>query len=227
MSSGTDDKEDELAGTEQPFVSHLVELRDRMIHALYGLVAAVIVPAWLLLTYFAEPIIRVAFTDAYVAATPFFQVFLLLMVRHCFPFSTLLRSVGDNASFATSSAIALVVNGVIIVALMPRYGLWGPTLGLAVSTMWTAYYLCRRVMARYGVPLSAVFHWRKLGCSLLSALLALGITHGLLGWLPRGAAGTLLSLAVFGVVYALAARLILREEYGYVVRAFTRRRAAT
>jgi sec-independent protein translocase protein TatC len=45
MSSGTDDKEDELAGTEQPFVSHLVELRDRMIHALYGLVAAVIVLA--------------------------------------------------------------------------------------------------------------------------------------------------------------------------------------
>src|SRR5512145_2788883 len=45
MSSGTDDKEDELAGTEQPFVSHLIELRDRLIHALYGLVAAVIVLA--------------------------------------------------------------------------------------------------------------------------------------------------------------------------------------
>lgn len=45
MSNGTDDKDDELAGTEQPFVSHLVELRDRMIHALYGLVAAVAVLA--------------------------------------------------------------------------------------------------------------------------------------------------------------------------------------
>ena len=29
--SGKDDKQDELAGTEQPFVSHLVELRDRLI----------------------------------------------------------------------------------------------------------------------------------------------------------------------------------------------------
>ncbi len=29
-------KEDELAGTEQPFVQHLVELRDRLLHALYG-----------------------------------------------------------------------------------------------------------------------------------------------------------------------------------------------
>ncbi len=29
-------KEDELAGTEQPFVQHLVELRDRLLKALYG-----------------------------------------------------------------------------------------------------------------------------------------------------------------------------------------------
>jgi sec-independent protein translocase protein TatC len=30
-------KDDELAGTEQPFVQHLVELRDRLLHALYGI----------------------------------------------------------------------------------------------------------------------------------------------------------------------------------------------
>ena len=34
MSSGTDPKKDELEGTEAPFVSHLIELRDRMIRAL-------------------------------------------------------------------------------------------------------------------------------------------------------------------------------------------------
>jgi sec-independent protein translocase protein TatC len=28
---------DELAGTEQPFVSHLIELRDRLLHAVYGI----------------------------------------------------------------------------------------------------------------------------------------------------------------------------------------------
>src|SRR3982751_501144 len=37
-------KEDELAGTEQPFVAHLVELRDRLIKAMIaiGIVAAVL-----------------------------------------------------------------------------------------------------------------------------------------------------------------------------------------
>lgn len=32
-------KEDELAGSEQPFVQHLFELRDRLLHALYGVAA--------------------------------------------------------------------------------------------------------------------------------------------------------------------------------------------
>ncbi|MEI6599059.1 MAG: twin-arginine translocase subunit TatC [Comamonadaceae bacterium] len=32
-------KDDELAGTEQPFVQHLIELRDRLLHALYGIAA--------------------------------------------------------------------------------------------------------------------------------------------------------------------------------------------
>ncbi|MDF1484731.1 twin-arginine translocase subunit TatC [Ramlibacter sp. H39-3-26] len=42
--SDTPDKEDELAGTEQPFVEHLVELRDRLIRALLavGVVASVL-----------------------------------------------------------------------------------------------------------------------------------------------------------------------------------------
>ena len=38
-----DAQKDELAGTEQPFVQHLVELRDRLLMAVYGIVAALAV----------------------------------------------------------------------------------------------------------------------------------------------------------------------------------------
>lgn len=44
--SSPDAKEDELAGTEAPFVSHLVELRDRLVRALVAVVAAFIVLAF-------------------------------------------------------------------------------------------------------------------------------------------------------------------------------------
>ncbi len=183
---------------------------------------AVICPAWLLLTCFAEPLIRVAFTEAYVAATPFFQVFLLLMLRQSFQFSVPLRSVADNASFATSNAIALAINAALVILLMPRYGLWGPTLGLVVGQVWTLFYLAKRLMSRYGIPLGELCQWGKLGLSLAASLLALGALYAT-QYAVHGRAGTLGGLLAFALVYGLAGRFILREEYGYIVRALTRR----
>ena len=187
-------------------------------------VFAVICPAWLLLTYFAEPLIRIAFTDAYVAATPFFQVFLLLMIRQCFQFSVPLRSVEDNKSFATSNAIALAINAALLFTLMPHFGLWGPTLGLVVGQLWTSIYLGRRILQRYRLPLSELCQWDKLGLAFAASLLALAALHGTLMALPHVPLSALAGLAAFALVYALAARLIMREEYGYIVRALSRRR---
>jgi sec-independent protein translocase protein TatC len=42
----TDGSQDELAGTEAPFVEHLVELRDRLLYCIYGLAAAAAVLAF-------------------------------------------------------------------------------------------------------------------------------------------------------------------------------------
>jgi sec-independent protein translocase protein TatC len=38
-------KDDEMAGTEQPFVAHLMELRDRLLYCVYGLIIATIILA--------------------------------------------------------------------------------------------------------------------------------------------------------------------------------------
>jgi O-antigen/teichoic acid export membrane protein len=187
----------------------------------------VILPAFALLEYFAEPLIRLAFTAEYVSATPYFQVFMILMVRQVFQFSTLLRSVEDNASFAISNAVALGINVVLLVALMPRFGLWGPTLGLVVGQLWTAWYLGRRVMIRYRIPVTEIFQWRKFALSIAASTFALALMHGALMWLPDGPLSVLAGLAIFGLVYVVSARFILREEYGYVVRAFLRRGQAT
>ncbi|RYF78926.1 MAG: twin-arginine translocase subunit TatC [Comamonadaceae bacterium] len=43
--SDTKNKEDELAGTEQPFVAHLAELRDRLLYCAYGVAAAALLLA--------------------------------------------------------------------------------------------------------------------------------------------------------------------------------------
>ena len=190
------------------------------------LIFATICPAWVLLTYFAEPVVRLLFTDAYVAAVPYFQVFLLMMIRQCFLFSTPLRSVADNASFAHANLIALLINAGFIVALMPKFGLWGPTLGLVVGQAWTSFYLGSRVLKRYNLPLSELCQWSKLGLALASSLVALAALHVTQHYLPHSGVSVLIGLGAFALTYAIAARVILREEYGYVVRAIQRRKPA-
>ncbi len=71
---------DELAGTEQPFVQHLVELRDRLIYCVYGLVAAgVLLAIWPgpdgLINIIAEPIRAHMPPDAKLIAVGVFSPF--------------------------------------------------------------------------------------------------------------------------------------------------------
>jgi sec-independent protein translocase protein TatC len=90
-------KEDELAGTEQPFVAHLVELRDRLIYSLIGIVVAVALLAiWPgpngLIDFIARPIRAHMPPDAKLIAvgvfSPFFvplKVLLLVAVLAVLP----------------------------------------------------------------------------------------------------------------------------------------------
>jgi sec-independent protein translocase protein TatC len=91
------DKEDELAGTEQPFVAHLVELRDRLLYCIYGIVAAIIaLSIWPgpngLIDFIAQPIRAHMPPDAKLIAvgvfSPFFvplKVLLLVAVLLVLP----------------------------------------------------------------------------------------------------------------------------------------------
>lgn len=73
-------QEDELAGTEQPFVAHLMELRDRLIYCLAGIVVAVAVLAiWPgpngLIDFIAKPIRAHMPPDAKLIAVGVFSPF--------------------------------------------------------------------------------------------------------------------------------------------------------
>jgi Tat protein translocase TatB subunit len=82
-------REDELAGTEQPFVQHLMELRDRLLYCIYGIALAVAVLAiWPgpngLIDFIAHPIKMHMPPDAKLIAvgvfSPFFVPLKVLMM---------------------------------------------------------------------------------------------------------------------------------------------------
>ena len=62
--------------------------------------------------------------------------------------------------------------------------------------------------------------------ALLASLTGGAAMHLVHAWLPPSAMSILASVTAFVVVYLVGARLILREEYGYVLRAITRRNVA-
>ena len=60
---------------------------------------------------------------------------------------------------------------------------------------------------------------------VVSSLVAIAALHASQMYLSGTLVGVLAGLAIFALVYAIAARVILREEYGYVMRAILRKRA--
>ena len=71
---------DELAGTEQPFITHLMELRDRLVYSVYGIgVALALLAFWpgpnRLMTLIAQPIRAHMPHDAKLIATDVFSPF--------------------------------------------------------------------------------------------------------------------------------------------------------
>jgi sec-independent protein translocase protein TatC len=85
----TEEKKDELAGTEQPFVEHLKELRDRLLYCVYGLViAGILLAIWPgpggLIDWISKPIMAHMPPGAKLIATgvfsPFFVPLKVLMM---------------------------------------------------------------------------------------------------------------------------------------------------
>lgn len=183
-------------------------------------------PVWILLTYYAEPVIRLLFTDAYAGATPYFQVLLLVMVRQCFDFSTPLRSVGHTMPFVTANVVGLALNALLTFLLMPTYGLWGPTVGVVVCHVWLMVYLGSVTALRYGIPVKELLEWSKLLRIMLASFLGLP----LFAVTDRFGHGSLIAVAAgvlaYVMVYSAAVWLLRIDEVRYVARVLRRSRVS-
>ncbi len=60
---------------------------------------------------------------------------------------------------------------------------------------------------------------------MLASLVGIAALHVSQHYLPGTSWGWIAGLAAFGLVYLVAVRLILREEYGYVMRILRRKTA--
>lgn len=177
----------------------------------------VVLPCWVLMTYFARDIIVILFTEDYVAATPYFQALLLVMLRNCFDFSTPLRSISRTRPFVTANIVALAINVTILALLIGKYGLWAATIALLASQAWLMVYLAHVVCQAFGVGVADVLQWSKLG-KLASACAAATVALGLVNVLGDSVWAAIAGLGAFGIVYLVTVFLLAVEEVEYLRR---------
>jgi O-antigen/teichoic acid export membrane protein len=146
---------------------------------------------------FAHTFVVTLFSASYEPAVVIFQIYLLVLVREVFDFGVALRAVNRTAPIVTSSLFAIVLNLLLLLTIMPIWGLPAAALAFVISRWTEGLVLSRSTMRAYNITLKDLARWDDLGKVALAALLASVVFIGSF-WIDYfGLAGVVLGTAVF------------------------------
>ncbi|HEX7012179.1 MAG TPA: oligosaccharide flippase family protein [Steroidobacteraceae bacterium] len=171
-----------------------------------------------LLIEFAQPIVVTLFSEQYAAAVPLFQLYALLLVRESFDFGVPLRAANRTTPILSSNVLAFVTNIVLLLALMPLFGLIGAVAALLISRFVDGAYLAWSLLRLHRIPLSRLADWGELGKVVLASLVA---SLTLLGsfWTDHlGLAGVVVGSIAYLAVLMLALSVLRVTEVTRLLR---------
>jgi O-antigen/teichoic acid export membrane protein len=119
----------------------------------------VMFPAFVILTYFAEPIISTLFTPEYVSATVVFQIYALVILRRSFNFDILLRAAGTTAPILTGGFLQLIVSAVLSITFFRIFGFIGPAMAFVIADLLMELYYARRVTRSLETGINTLVNW--------------------------------------------------------------------
>ncbi|MBL8270359.1 MAG: oligosaccharide flippase family protein [Steroidobacter sp.] len=159
---------------------------------------------------FAHTFVVTLFSPSYEPAVLIFQIYLLVLVREVFDFGVALRAANKTAPIVTSSLLAILLNLVLLITVLPIWGLPAAALAFVISRWTEGLVLSRSTMRAYHIGVKDLARWGDLGRVALAALLASVVFYGDF-WLDYfGLVGVILGSAVFMalfVVFMLAFRV--------------------
>lgn len=183
---------------------------------------AVMLPLSVLLIYYAGVVVVTLFTSKYIAAIPIFQIYTFVLIRECFDFSLPLRAVNQTRPFLLGSALTIVVNVAVMVALFDWIGILAPAVAMIVTMLFGAVYLAYYVIKHCGFSLGNLLPWTDIGKIGFVAVACLPVLiFG--GIFPLN---SLLRAVVFGAIY-VCLYLVILQRIGVddISHAITRLRA--
>lgn len=177
------------------------------------LVGTLVLPLLAFAFVFAEEIVTVVYTAAYVDAAMVMRVYIIGLVA-------LVVEVASITFLLQQGAFVMQVNVVVFafsIALSwisaHHFGLAGAAAGSVLAVFLDGAVTLRRISQRTGIPFSRLQDWRSLGLALLSAALAAALAWGITGRyfaasapLVRLLAGGALLAAAYGAMHAGSGR---------------------
>lgn len=104
-------------------------------HRANTIFAMVLIPVGILLARYAETIVVVLFSERYVAAVVVFQLYLITVLTKLVDFGVLLRLFNRTRVFLYSTAASIAINIILLVVLMPSFGLTGAIIAAVVAAI--------------------------------------------------------------------------------------------
>jgi len=165
--------------------------------------------AGVILFEFAHTFVVTLFSPSYEPAVLIFQIYLLVLVREVFDFGVALRAANRTAPIVTSSLFAILLNLLLLITVLPVWGLPAAALAFVISRWTEGLVLSRSTMNAYEIGLKDLARWSDLGKVALAALLASAVFYGSF-WLDQfGLLGVPLGALVFMMLF-VALLLALR-----------------
>jgi O-antigen/teichoic acid export membrane protein len=159
--------------------------------------------AGVVLFEFAHTFVVTLFSPSYEPAVLIFQLYLLVLVREVFDFGVALRAANKTAPIVTSSLFAILLNLILLVTVLPIWGLPAAALAFVISRWTEGLVLSRSTLRAYNIGIGGLARWLDLGKVALAALLASVVFYGSF-WLDHfGLVGVVLGSAVFMVLFVI------------------------
>lgn len=168
------------------------------------LFCAILFPVGAIGVVYAEPVVRVLFTDEYVAAAPIFAIYALVLAKDSFDFGLPIRAFGRTSIFVYASIGALALNAALLYPLYLWLGLLGPALAFLLTRLGISVVYAVIVLRLYRMPLRELLHWSAVGRIALACALAVPLLL-VTRWLELPpAAEVICGTALFLAFYAVA-----------------------
>jgi O-antigen/teichoic acid export membrane protein len=159
--------------------------------------------AGVVLFEFAHTFVVTLFSPSYEPAVLIFQIYLLVLVREVFDFGVALRAANKTAPIVTSSLLAILLNLLLLVTVLPIWGLPAAALAFVISRWTEGLVLSRSTMRAYNIGLKDLARWADMGRVALAALIASVVFYGSF-WIDHfGLIGVILGTSLFMTLFVV------------------------